>query len=97
MFERPASRKVWICLYTCCVTRAAHLDIVPNMTADSSLFQMLYCKERLSRQIRVRQCDKAVAKMVKTIMEMSVVTNPFSDIGVKWAFNLERAPWWGGY
>ena len=39
---------------------------------------------------------KAAARMVKTIMETSVVANLFSDIGVKWAFNLERAPWWGG-
>ena len=25
--------KVWICLYTCCVTRAVHLELVPNLTA----------------------------------------------------------------
>ena len=28
-------QKVWICLYTCCVTRAIHLDLVPSLTASS--------------------------------------------------------------
>ena len=26
--------EVWICLYTCCITRAVHIDLVPNMTAQ---------------------------------------------------------------
>ena len=30
-------RKVWICLYTCCVVRAVHLDIVPDMTVGAFL------------------------------------------------------------
>jgi len=30
-----AERKVWICLYNCCVVRAVHLDIVPDLTADA--------------------------------------------------------------
>ena len=29
------SKKVWMCLYTCCVTRAVHLDIVPDMTTQA--------------------------------------------------------------
>ena len=29
--------KVWICLYTCCVVRAVHLDIVPNLTTSAFL------------------------------------------------------------
>ena len=28
-------RKVWICLYTCCVTRAIYLELVPDMTAQA--------------------------------------------------------------
>jgi len=32
-----AERKVWICLYTCCVVQAVHLDIVPDLTADAFL------------------------------------------------------------
>ena len=27
--------KVWICLYTCCVVRAIHLDIVPDLTTQA--------------------------------------------------------------
>ena len=30
-------RKVWICLFTCCVTRAVHLEVVPNLTAQAFL------------------------------------------------------------
>ena len=39
---------------------------------------------------------KAAARMVKTIVEMSPVTSYLSNIGVRWVFNVERAPWWGG-
>ena len=30
-----ANAKVWICLYTCCVVRAIHLDIIPDLTTSS--------------------------------------------------------------
>ena len=35
--NHPGSKqaKVWIALYTCCVTRAVHLDLVPDMTATT--------------------------------------------------------------
>ena len=28
-------QKTWICLYTYCITRAVHLDIVPNLSCSS--------------------------------------------------------------
>ena len=31
---REENPKVWICLYTCCVARALHLDVVPNLTSE---------------------------------------------------------------
>ena len=30
-------KRVWICLFTCCVVRTVHLDIVPNMTVEAFL------------------------------------------------------------
>ena len=27
--------KAWICLYTCCATRAVHLDILTDLSTDS--------------------------------------------------------------
>ena len=35
--EAVESDKVWICLYTCCITQAVHIDLVPNMTAQAFL------------------------------------------------------------
>ena len=31
---KEKSSKVWIFLYTCCVVRALHLDVVPNLTSE---------------------------------------------------------------
>ena len=39
---------------------------------------------------------KAVAKMVRTTVGDSAVTDFFSIRGIQWRFNVERAPWWGG-
>ncbi len=33
--QGPRESKVWICLYTCCVVRAIHLEVVPDLTAQS--------------------------------------------------------------
>lgn len=32
---KSLQQKVWICLYTCCVTRAIYLDLVPDLTANA--------------------------------------------------------------
>ena len=35
LYINDLSGKVWICLYTCCVTRAVHLEVVQDMTTSS--------------------------------------------------------------
>ena len=30
-----ASSKVWVCLYTCCMIRAVHLELVPDLTSQT--------------------------------------------------------------
>ena len=39
---------------------------------------------------------KAAAKTITGTPDDSEVRHYFSTIHLKWSFNLERAPWWGG-
>ena len=50
--------KVWICLYTCCVVRAIHLDLVPDMSTAAFI-----CS--LKRFIARRGCCLIMGKPLK--------------------------------
>ena len=39
---------------------------------------------------------KAAQKTIADVLDSAEVKHHLSDVSVKWAFNLERAPWWGG-
>ena len=43
------------------------------------------------------QTFKAAARMILEIVESAEVKQYFTTVNVKWSFNLERAPWWGGH
>ena len=92
--------RVWICLYTCCVTQAMHLDVVPDLSTHTFIRSLKqFCTRRgiphklLSDNGKT---FKAAAKVVGSIMDQQDVKQYLSQIGVKWCFNLEKAPWWGG-
>ena len=92
--------KMWICLYTCCVVRAIHLEVVPDLTAQS----FLRCFKRFTarRGFSTRMISdngktfKAASKLLLDIVKHPEVGNYLSQIRIQWTFNLERAPWWGG-
>ena len=95
-----SSKKVWICLYTCCVTRAVHLDIVPDMTSQAFIRSFKRFTSRRSFPVRVvsdnAKTFKATAKTVAATLESPEVKQYFANVNIKWSFNLEKAPWWGG-
>ena len=94
------SQKVWICLFTCFVTRAVHLDIV----TDLSTATFLRCLKRFaSRRGLPRKfisdngkTFKAASKYIKAVCEDATVKEHLAGLGCTWLFNIERAPWWGG-
>ena len=94
--------KVWIhvCLYTCCVTRAVHLDIVPNLTTEAFLRSFRRFSARRGFPCRMISDNgktfKSASKVISTMLKDPVLQNFFAEIHLKWVFNLERAPWWGG-
>ena len=40
---------------------------------------------------------KAASRRIREIITDYEVQKNLSDLNVKWMFNLEKAPWWGGF
>ena len=93
-------KKVWICLYTCCVVRAVHLDPAPNMCAPTFLRSFKRFAARRGLPSRVisdnGKAFKAAAKTIQAVLGHKDVKSYFSGLGVKWVFNIPKATWWGG-
>ena len=82
--------KVYILLITCASTRAIHLELVPNLEADS-----------LIRGLKRFQARRGIPRFV-----ISDNGNTFKDAkvraflienGIAWKFIIERASWFGGF
>ena len=96
-----SSRKVYIALFTCCVTRALHLELVRDLSAET----FLCCLRKFAA--RRGMPDLIVSDNAKTFKASErAITRLFNEPKVKaelqnkrvtWRFNLERAPWWGGF
>ena len=85
--------KVWICLYTCCVVRAVHLDIVPNLSTEAFLRSVKRFAAR--RGLPLSDNGKTFKSAATAIVTSQEVQQQFLNLGVEWQFNVERAPWWG--
>ena len=92
--------KTWLCLYTCCSTRAVHLDLVPNMTATGFLrsFKRFTARRGVPSMMISDNAKtfKSAATILQATFESSEVERYFSRLHMEWKFNLEKAPWWGG-
>lgn len=92
--------KTWLCLYTCCATRAVHLDLVPDMTAATFIRSFRRFTARRGTPARMvsdnAKTFKAAATIVKNTLECPEARAFLNQFHVDWKFNLEKAPWWGG-
>ena len=92
--------KVWICLFTCCVTRAIHLDLVQDLSAPS----FIRCLKRFTarRGLPTKLISdngktfKAAARILHSIVSHGDVQQYINGLGIGWVFNLPKAPWWRG-
>ena len=94
------STKVWIALFTCYVTRAVHLETVPNQTT----LAFIHCLKRFTarRGLPSRfisdngKTFKAASRYLKAVFKSEAVQEYLTGLKIAWQFNVERAPWWGG-
>ena len=94
------SSKTWICLYTCCVIRAIHLDLVPDLSAATFIRSLKRFASRRGLPTKMVSDNgktfKAAARIIESIVTHSKVQQHLAGLGVRWIFNLPKAPWWGG-
>jgi len=95
-------QKVYIALFSCCITRAIHLELVEDLSAEAF--------RRALRRFAARRGTPTliVSNNTKTFQATGIALN--NDLfnhpevaskldrkKIKWRFNLERAPWWAGF
>ena len=93
-------KKVWICLYTCCITRAVHIDIVSDLSTPSFIRCLKRFISRRGMPYRMISDNgstfKSAARVLQKIVADNTVSQYLGSRKIKWSFNIEKAPWWGG-
>lgn len=101
LYLKGTDAKVWICLFTCCATRAVHLELVSALTAE--LFLMCFKRFVARRGVPSKLIsDNSTTFTAANVALSHMFQHP--DVGsyisgqrIQWEFNLEKAPWWGGF
>ena len=76
-------QKVYVLLFTCCSTRAVHLELALDLSAEV----FIRCL-RIFRVIRGLS-ELIISDNAKTFKAAAKTLNEL--------FNVDRAPWWGGF
>ena len=93
--------KTYIPVYTCAVSRAVHLDTVPDLSAEAFIrnFRGFAARRGLPSEVISDngKTFKAAAKKLTTLFKAPKMRRNLANHAVKWTFNLERAPWRTGF
>ena len=97
--EGRSRKKVWVALFTCMVSRAVHLEAVPDLTSETFL-QSLQCLAWKRGSPKVLMSDNATTfvranKMLSDISCTKEVKEHLAIEGISWQFTPVRAAWFG--
>ncbi|XP_057290228.1 uncharacterized protein LOC130612911 [Hydractinia symbiolongicarpus] len=90
IYSRSDVHKAWICLITCVSSRAVYLDISTDLCAST-------CVNVLKRFVNKNGAPKVINSDNGSNFISKEVQHFASSHGIKWCFNIEAAPWQGGY
>jgi len=99
------SSKVWVCLFTCLVTRAVHLEVVLDMSAEQFLLgirRFIATRAKPTSMIsdnapQMKLVDRTLSQAWKDVMEDPSVQSYVSEHSIQWRFIPEFSPWMGGF
>ena len=93
--------KVYVCLFTCAVTRAVHLEIVTNLTTENFLqaFRRFSSRKSLPKVMLSDNASTYLAAVdeLNELFSCKTLLEVLSRKGVTWKFIPKRAPWFGGF
>ena len=93
--------KVYICLFTCTVTSAVHLEVVTDLMVECFLqaFRHFSSRKSLPRLVLSDNGSNflSAADELKTLLSSPSLASALSKSGTEWRFNPKRAPWFGGF
>ena len=94
-----ATKKVWIALFTCMVSRAIHLEIVPDLSTKTFL-EALQNTSWKKGAPKVLLSDNATCfvganRVLKEIRNENAMITGLATRGIEWHFTPARAPWFG--
>ncbi|XP_006825937.1 uncharacterized protein LOC102802298, partial [Saccoglossus kowalevskii] len=96
-----SERKAYICLFTCAVTRAIHLELVMDLSTDTFLraFRRFAARRSLPSKIISDNGSTylSAAKEIQELFESASIQNYFANHRMEWSFIPKRAPWFGGF
>ena len=92
--------KVYICLFTCGLSRAVHLEVVTDLSAEIFLqaFHRFTSRRSLPCLMLFDNASTYIsaAKESEQLFKSHKLEEALSVKGVKWRFIPKRAPWYGG-
>ncbi|GFY27232.1 phosphatidylinositol-glycan biosynthesis class W protein [Trichonephila clavipes] len=102
--DNQGTRKSYVSLFTCAVTRAVHLELVSDMSTKCFLLALRRflarrgnCKVIYSDNAHTFKAAKRELAYFANILKDSEFQSFVADKGIHWKFIVECAPWWGGF
>ena len=90
IYRKKEMNKCYIALFTCVSSRAIHLELVPNLTAESFI-------RAFKRSIGRHGFPSIVISDNGKTFRNSKVKSFATSKNVSWKFNVPTASWWGGF
>ena len=99
--EQGGESKVYVCLFTCAVSRAVHLEIVTDLTVETFLqaFRRFSSHKSLPRLMISDNASTymSAAEELQQLFNSTLLTESLHRKGVMWKFIPKCAPWYGGF
>ena len=95
------NKKVYLALFTCGVSRALHLELVPDLSTETFLrcFKRFVSRRGVPSLVVIDNAKtfKAASKRLLAIFKSQEIQAFLNAKSIKWHYNLSKAPWNGGF